>query len=703
MAGSSTLSTASPNVRVTARIVNVGRAFALVDADAGLACDLDAGERALVTAINGSQSIGELARIGLALTPPLRPAATLGLLRRLQECGLLEGLSMVATVELGCAPRTSGAIFGRWLRTWATLRLPRPLASAAATVLAPVSLSANAARRLAAVMVALTTLALCVLVALGLDHRALDPFAGSDLAPRALELYIGAAIILSFRGLMRAMALRGAGATAALVVSLHGGVLHIDADDHACRWLDRNLRCGVYFAGIAGFALPAALFLLDRIVAAFVPHALPSLLTAALATAPYLLALDLAPYGRGDGWNLAGAWTLVPDLRRRAAAFLLRRSVRNLATARAPSSAERTYLLLATAWPGHALLAGWLLTEHLLPAVLHAVEGHARGGTEDMVAWSLGMTMAAGLLVVVALLAVALVAVLAAAVVQLAARKTSPSVASTPIGEADDDVLDAMAAVPFLAKLPRDQLGPIVAGMRRESHADGAVIVQQGEPGDRFCLLLKGTAEVWIEETSGLRHRVAALRPGDFFGEIALLEERPRTATVRARGDATVLTLDRPSFVALVEHSNVARDAVLEQVRSAAFLRSVDVFAHLAPRALGMLLGKAKQRAVAMGEAVIRQGEDGDSLYVIVDGALRVERSEGGIAHTLDTLGRGDVFGEFALLSGVARTATVIATTNAALIEFPGDCLDEILLHELRSAVTLDAAMSRRRLAHGAE
>jgi ATP-binding cassette subfamily B protein len=97
-----------------------------------------------------------------------------------------------------------------------------------------------------------------------------------------------------------------------------------------------------------------------------------------------------------------------------------------------------------------------------------------------------------------------------------------------------------------------------------ERYAAGRVIVEEGEPGDRFCILARGTVEVSRLDAAGQPHEVAVLEQGDFFGEIALLSDVPRTATVRARTSSIVLVLARDEFLSLAAASPALRAAVEE-------------------------------------------------------------------------------------------------------------------------------------------
>jgi ATP-binding cassette subfamily B protein len=84
--------------------------------------------------------------------------------------------------------------------------------------------------------------------------------------------------------------------------------------------------------------------------------------------------------------------------------------------------------------------------------------------------------------------------------------------------------------------------------MRRENVEPGAAVVREGEGGDRFYVVLAGVFAV-TQATMGPRR---VLRPGDYFGEVALAMDVPRTASVRAMTPAVVASCDRDTFDELV-------------------------------------------------------------------------------------------------------------------------------------------------------
>ena len=101
-----------------------------------------------------------------------------------------------------------------------------------------------------------------------------------------------------------------------------------------------------------------------------------------------------------------------------------------------------------------------------------------------------------------------------------------------------------LSRVELLAGLPGETLARLAARMEREEVPAGAAAVHEGEPGDRFYVLLSGLMTV-SQSALGPRR---VLRPGDTFGEVALAMDVPRTASVRALVPCTVASCDRETF-----------------------------------------------------------------------------------------------------------------------------------------------------------
>jgi CRP-like cAMP-binding protein len=101
-----------------------------------------------------------------------------------------------------------------------------------------------------------------------------------------------------------------------------------------------------------------------------------------------------------------------------------------------------------------------------------------------------------------------------------------------------------LARVELLAGLPGETMMKLAKRMEREEIAPGTAIVREGDPGDRFYVLFAGMLSV----SNTVMGRRDVLRPGDYFGEVALAMDVPRTATVTAITPAVVASCDRATF-----------------------------------------------------------------------------------------------------------------------------------------------------------
>ena len=98
--------------------------------------------------------------------------------------------------------------------------------------------------------------------------------------------------------------------------------------------------------------------------------------------------------------------------------------------------------------------------------------------------------------------------------------------------------------IALLSSLPGNRLADLASRMKRENVQPGKTVVIEGEPGERFYVVLSGMLEV----TQAGRGQRSILKPGDYFGEVALAMDIPRTASVRAITPSTVASCDKATF-----------------------------------------------------------------------------------------------------------------------------------------------------------
>lgn len=122
---------------------------------------------------------------------------------------------------------------------------------------------------------------------------------------------------------------------------------------------------------------------------------------------------------------------------------------------------------------------------------------------------------------------------------------------------------------PVFQRLTPRTLTEVADKMALERHAPGAVIIRQGDPGDKFYLVREGSVDVIVAGPGGQTRKVAVLGKGDFFGEAALLTGEPRNASVVAREPVQVYTLGNDDFQAVLKASATFE----EELRKALFER----------------------------------------------------------------------------------------------------------------------------------
>jgi ATP-binding cassette subfamily B protein len=85
----------------------------------------------------------------------------------------------------------------------------------------------------------------------------------------------------------------------------------------------------------------------------------------------------------------------------------------------------------------------------------------------------------------------------------------------------------------------------------------------QGDPGNRFYIIVRGKVDVVAEQPDGSERRTAVLYDGDYFGEIALLKDVPRTASVWTRSPCILLSLERADFLQLLERAPLLHQSLV--------------------------------------------------------------------------------------------------------------------------------------------
>jgi CRP-like cAMP-binding protein len=125
---------------------------------------------------------------------------------------------------------------------------------------------------------------------------------------------------------------------------------------------------------------------------------------------------------------------------------------------------------------------------------------------------------------------------------------------------------ETLAGIPFFSGLDSTSLERVGAGMRMRRFRRGEVIFHQGDPGDALFIVMTGAIKIMLPSDTGDEAILATLRPGDVFGELALLDGAPRSATATTLEATETLILPRDQFRELLATEPAIRDALLAAI-----------------------------------------------------------------------------------------------------------------------------------------
>lgn len=286
-----------------------------------------------------------------------------------------------------------------------------------------------------------------------------------------------------------------------------------------------------------------------------------------------------------------------------------------------------------------------------------------------------------------------------------------PLDAPSPPGSSSAESADLVARVRLLRQvglfqgLPGRELFAVAQQLDYAPFEPGAIVLRQGDPGDSLYIVAEGRAAVVKDGAT-----VGVLAAGDGFGEMALLTGDARTATIRAETELALWRLDSAAFYELMFDRSAMAFAMMRLlslrlrerlaagakesprpvapspettatrsdataltddllVRRVLVLQKVGLFAPFAADDLVRLAQLAGEAAYEPGAAICREGEPGDSMFAILEGAVRIHRGEEAIA----MLGEGECFGEMALIDGGLRSADCTADDRTVVLELHRD------------------------------
>ncbi|KAI8879346.1 camp-dependent protein kinase regulatory subunit [Backusella circina FSU 941] len=206
--------------------------------------------------------------------------------------------------------------------------------------------------------------------------------------------------------------------------------------------------------------------------------------------------------------------------------------------------------------------------------------------------------------------------------------------------------------------LDEEQYLDVVNAMSEKRVSAGTTVIEQGGVGDFFYVVESGTFDCFISKEESAPVKVTSYEAGGSFGELALMYNAPRAATITATSDSVLWALDRITFRTILMENTSRKRRMYES-----FLSEVILLKSLESYEQHKIADALESVYFEDGQEVVKQGDVGDQFYIIESGQAIVYKTDQstGAQQQVNSLERGSYFGELALLNDSPRAATVVA------------------------------------------
>ncbi|KAK3719218.1 hypothetical protein LTR37_004437 [Vermiconidia calcicola] len=232
----------------------------------------------------------------------------------------------------------------------------------------------------------------------------------------------------------------------------------------------------------------------------------------------------------------------------------------------------------------------------------------------------------------------------------------------------------------LFSHLEEEQSNQVLGALQeRKVPAKDVRVIVQGDAGDYFYIVEQGNFDIYVSKTGkvesgpqGMGSKVATSGEGTSFGELALMYNAPRAATVVSTEPSVLWQLDRVTFRRILMDSAFQRRRMYES-----FLEEVPLLSSLTSYERSKIADALETTKYPAGSAIIREGDVGDKFYILENG--EAEATKRGTDKPLKSYKKGDYFGELALLEDKPRAASVTSKTEVKVATLGKDGFQRLL------------------------
>ena len=222
--------------------------------------------------------------------------------------------------------------------------------------------------------------------------------------------------------------------------------------------------------------------------------------------------------------------------------------------------------------------------------------------------------------------------------------------------------------------LEANDIDLVIGAMEEKNFKAGDYIIKQGDNGD--CLYIVDSGELDCSKRFSSNPNedkyLKTYKSGEAFGELALLYNAPRAATIKAKTDSVLWCLDRDTFNNIVRESYRLRREKYEN-----FLKCVDILSTMDSYEISLVSEALKKCTFNADEYIIKEDEVGDVFYIVEEGEAVAFSSNKKIPEM--NYGKGSYFGELALLRDQPRAVNVKAKTNVKLLSLDRNAFKRVM------------------------
>uniref|UniRef100_UPI00398F521D cAMP-dependent protein kinase type II-beta regulatory subunit-like n=1 Tax=Pristiophorus japonicus TaxID=55135 RepID=UPI00398F521D len=255
---------------------------------------------------------------------------------------------------------------------------------------------------------------------------------------------------------------------------------------------------------------------------------------------------------------------------------------------------------------------------------------------------------------------------------------TEPRVIHPKTDEQRRRLQDACKDILLFKNLEQEQMFQLLDAMFEMLVKVGEHVIDQGDDGDNFYVIERGTYDIFVN-LEGMQRCVGAYDNRGSFGELALMYNTPRAATITATSNGALWGLDRATFRRIIVKNNARKRRLYEEfVKSLPLLKSLELGERM------KVVDVFGTKIYKDGERIIAQGDKADCFYIVESGEVRITMkrkakpdADGGVE--IARCSRGQYFGELALVANQPRAASAYAVGNVKCLVMDVQAFERLL------------------------